>query len=102
MFCIEELPHFENVYQDYAAQGFQVFAINSYDSWETVIEAREQLELTFQILWDPGQIAANLYDVFICPLNVLVDGTGKIRYRLDTQLLTEATLRSWLEDVYGP
>ena len=79
---------------------FQVLAVNPYDDRETVSATRDELGLSFQMLMDPDHVVEADYGVFIYPTNFIVDGSGKIRYRL--QEITEEELRSYLEIIYGP
>jgi len=100
-FCMLEFPDLEAVYQEYAHHGFQILAVNPYDPMETIIEVREDPSLhpTFQLLQDPNHAVEGLYSVTLYPTNIIVDGSGEIRYRFGHTTATE--LRSMLQDVYG-
>jgi len=100
-FCMLEFPDLEQVYQEYAHHGFQILAVNPYDPLEVVIEVREDPNLlpTFQLLMDPDHVVEGLFGVSIYPTNILIDGSGEIRYRFGHTTAEE--LRSMLQDIYG-
>jgi peroxiredoxin len=89
------------VYQEYAHHGFQILAVNPYDPMEAIIEVRDDPSLhpTFQLLQDPAHQVEGLYSVTLYPTNIIVDGSGEIRYRIGHT--TAAELRSMLQEVYG-
>ena len=97
---MQEFPDLQSIYEDYSHHGFQILAVNPYDSQETIIDTREELGLTFQLLMDPGQVVADsLFHVTIYPTNILVDGSGEI-----LNVLGETNydvLASLLNDLYG-
>jgi peroxiredoxin len=100
-FCILEFPDLQEVYEEYNHRGFQILAVNPYDPLEVIIEVREDPDLlpTFQLLMDPEHQVEYNYGVTIYPANLLVDGSGEIRYRFGHT--TAAELRSMLDDIYG-
>ncbi len=97
---MQEFPDLQSIYEDYSHHGFQILAVNPYDSQETIIDTRVELGLTFQLLMDPGQVVADsLFHVTIYPTNILVDGSGEI-----LNVLGETNydvLASLLNDLYG-
>ena len=97
---MQEFPDLQSIYEDYSHHGFQILAVNPYDSQETIIDTREELGLTFQLLMDPGQVVADsLFHVTIYPANILVDGSGEILNVMGET--SYEVLASLLNDLYG-
>jgi peroxiredoxin len=97
---MQEFPDLQSIYEDYSHRGFQILAINPYDSQEVIADTREELGLTFQLLMDPGQVVADsLYHVTIYPTNILVDGSGEVLHVLGGTSYQE--LSSLLNELYG-
>ena len=97
---MQEFPDLQSIYEDYSHHGFQILAVNPFDPQEVIVQTRQELELTFQLLMDPGQVVADsLFHVTIYPTNILVDGSGEI-----LNVLGETNydvLASLLNDLYG-
>ena len=99
-FCMLEFPDLEQVYQEFQHHGFQILAVNPYDPLETIIEVREDPSLnpTFQLLLDSEHQVEGMYNVALYPTNLLIDGSGKIRYRFGHTTAEE--LRAMLNEIY--
>ncbi|MDP8241047.1 MAG: TlpA disulfide reductase family protein [Candidatus Hatepunaea meridiana] len=79
--CMNEFSGIDSVFQSYAEDGFRVLAVNPMypDDRERVIQVRDELGLTFQLLLDWGQnVTARLYNVRRFPHNVIISRTGVI------------------------
>lgn len=98
--CMNEFPYIETVYREYANRGFNVLGINPMfpDGREEVIQVREQLGLTFQLLldWD-RHVSVTQYNVNPYPRNILVDRTGRISVVL--QSVEEDELRELVKEL---
>lgn len=97
---MQEFPEIQNVYEDYSHHGFQVLAVNPFDSQEVIAGVRDELDLTFQLLMDPGQVVADsLFHVTLYPTNILVGGSGEVLNVLGNTSYQE--LSSLLNGIYG-
>ena len=81
--CREEMPSMEAVYQDLKEQGFQVLALNQWETPDQVFPYMGQLEVypSFPVLFDRDSSVAEAYGVKGLPTTVLVDKQGRVVYR---------------------
>ena len=80
--CALEFPYLQQVYDESGGDnGFQIFAVNSWDGLEFIQDYRIQSNLTFPLLLDDHTVG-QAYDVAVYPTNFLVDKRGVIRYRI--------------------
>jgi thiol-disulfide isomerase/thioredoxin len=78
--CRQEMPLLEEIYQRYAPLGFTLLGVNvEEDSAGADRWLRENVPVTFPILYDPENSVSELYDVNAMPTTVLVDRTGNVR-----------------------
>ncbi len=98
-FCMLEFPYFEEIYHEFNPRGFQILAVNPYDPLPDIIEARDQMGLTFQLLMDPEHEVEQLFGVTIYPANFFIDGSGQVRYVRGH--LTYDELELLLLELYG-
>ena len=81
--CALEFPYLQQIYEESGGDnGFQIFAVNSWDGLEFIQEYRDDSHLTFPLLLDGEHTVGQAYDVAVYPTNFLVDKRGVIRYRL--------------------
>lgn len=79
--CAHELPLIDDLYQDYADRGLEVWAVSIDDRWSTdsVREYTESLNLTFLVLHDPdGQTVTPAFRNLGAPDTFLIDADGYI------------------------
>ena len=106
--CIEEFPYIAALYEDPAVAGkVQFLGVDFVDSYAAFARFREEhptLGITFPLLRDARQTVPADYGVSICPANVIVDASGRVR--LHTGGISEPLLRQTvfqlLEQAGGP
>lgn len=77
--CREELPAFEEMYQEYADLGFTILGVNVDDDSSKADILLSDIDVSFPVLYDPeGEVSA-LYDVSAMPTTVLIDRNGNTR-----------------------
>ncbi len=75
--CRPEMPMFERLHREFAAQGFSVVGINAREGTEAIREYAKELRLTFSPVLDPkGEINA-AYGVIGLPATFLVGRDGR-------------------------
>jgi len=81
--CREEMPSMEAIYQALHDQGFQVLAVNQWESPDQVFPYMGQLDVypSFPVLFDRDSSVAEAYGVKGLPTTVLVDPQGRVVYR---------------------
>ncbi|BAZ93088.1 thioredoxin [Thiohalobacter sp. COW1] len=81
--CREEMPSMEAVYQGLKDEGFQVLAVNQWESPDQVFPYMGQLDVypSFPVLFDRDSSVAEAYGVKGLPTTVLIDPQGRVVYR---------------------
>ena len=77
--CREELPAFEELYQEYQDMGVEILAVNVDDEAAKADVLLQDIEVTFPVLYDTSGEVSKLYDVNAMPTTVLVDRDGNVR-----------------------
>jgi len=79
-FCRDEMPAFQNVYEEHKDDGFIVISITEEvgSEMDNVIEFRDNYNLTFPILLDEGGVVTRRYHVNSLPRTLLVNPDGVI------------------------
>jgi peroxiredoxin len=77
--CREELPAFEELYQEYADLGVEILAINVDDEKEKANVLLDDIEVSYPVLFDTAGEVSKLYDVNAMPTTVMVDRDGNVR-----------------------
>jgi thiol-disulfide isomerase/thioredoxin len=79
--CRAEMPSLEERYQRYKDEGLIIFAVDYDEPPEVVRAYRDELELSFPVLLDPGGVVQRLYQIRGYPTSVFVDEWGLVRFR---------------------
>ncbi|MFQ3251440.1 TlpA disulfide reductase family protein [Glaciecola sp.] len=77
--CREELPAFEELYQEYQDMGVEILAVNVDDEAEKANVLLQDIEVSFPVLYDTSGEVSELYDVSAMPTTVLIDRDGNVR-----------------------
>jgi len=77
--CREELPAFEDLYQEYQDMGVEILAVNVDDEAEKANVLLQDIEVSFPVLYDTSGEVSELYDVSAMPTTVLIDRDGNVR-----------------------
>ena len=78
--CKEEMPTLQAFYDDHAAEGFVIIAINDGDPTADVLQFVEEYELTFPVWLDPTYIATEqAFKTLNLPSSFVIDRNGTVR-----------------------
>lgn len=77
--CREELPAFEEMYQEYADLGVTILGVNVDDDSSKADVLLNDIDITFPVLYDPNGEVSELYDVSAMPTTVMIDRDGNTR-----------------------
>jgi peroxiredoxin len=91
----------QRVFEDYQDQGFTILAINATDQ-DQVDKARDfadQKGLTFPILFDTDGAVSKLYQVRALPTSFFIDDQGVIKEVVIGGPMSEALLRSRIDEL---
>ena len=80
--CKAEMPTLKAYYEDHAADGFVIVAVNSGDPADAVAAFVQEYDLTFQVWLDPKFEATNrAFKTQNLPSSFVIDREGNIRLR---------------------
>jgi peroxiredoxin len=96
--CREEMPLLDAVQARHAEAGLVVLGIDADESAELVADFRDELDVTFPLLLDPGGEVQQLYRIRGYPTTLFVDSEGVIRAH-HIGILGESRLERYLETV---
>lgn len=80
--CIEELGHYQHIYNEYKEKGFKMFAI-AVDDERSVSKVNPFVKskgFNFSVLYDTNSDVAREYYARTVPYSILIDKNGKIVY----------------------
>lgn len=79
--CRLEMPAIQERYMKYKDDGLVILAVNFDESVSVVKSFRDELDLTFTLLLDPGAIVQKLYRNRTYPTSFFVDVDGIIQWQ---------------------
>lgn len=99
-FCIEEMPLFQDLYDEYNHEGLEIIAINRAEPLETAKSYSDNLNLTYTILLNPTDDIAKAYRLRAMPTTYFIDKEGNL---LDIKhgALTEEMLFAKNNSLFG-
>lgn len=99
--CRAEMPAMQEVYQEYASQGFTILAVNatSQDSQADAAAFAAEYGLTFPILLDIDGQVGELYQVSALPSSFFILPDGTIQEVVIGGPMSEALLRTRIENL---
>ncbi|VAW92158.1 hypothetical protein MNBD_GAMMA23-220 [hydrothermal vent metagenome] len=77
--CRVEIPHLQDLYNQYKDIGFTVIGVNIDNNKTKAAKMARDLGATFPILFDNTQTVSKLYSIKAMPFTLLIDRDGKIR-----------------------
>ena len=78
--CRHEMPAMQEIFEEYADQGFEILAVNQDLNEEDVAPFfYEEFGLTFTPVLDPRKAVAHEYGVFALPFSFFIDADGIIQ-----------------------
>jgi len=96
--CVDEIPHFQTMFDEQANEAVVVLAINCGESNQTVKSIVGGMELTFPILLDPDGKVCTAYQRG-APTTFLIDGKGIIRTIKDDVFQNPAEIENMLNSL---
>ena len=85
--CRVEMPYLEHTYTQYAAHGeFTLLGINQADPKEDIAPFGKEFQITYPLLFDPGDRVNLAYGVTAIPTTYFLDSNGIVRAAFVTQL----------------
>lgn len=93
--CKEEMPEFNQYYNSYKDQGFQVIAVEAGDPEQQVRAFVEETGIDFIILLDPENLSLKTYQNQSLPNSFVIDREGNLRLAW-TGAINLATLEQYV------
>jgi peroxiredoxin len=104
--CNEEAAFFENLYQDYKAQGFVIFTIdidNTDDNLDDVKNYTEQYGFTFPSFWDESGIIPPLFDYNgNMPTTIIIGKDQKVFKAMDNGFHDQTEFSTLISNALNP
>jgi len=79
--CKIEVPELQRLHNQYGARGFKVVGVSLDDNPEVVQEFIKQYQITYPVVFDPDQKAANVFQTSMIPTSLVINRKGKIVWR---------------------
>ncbi|SER89832.1 Peroxiredoxin [Gracilibacillus ureilyticus] len=79
--CREEMPEMEQFYQNTNIEILAINLVETETSYQVIENFRQENELTFPVLLDNGNKAADIYRIVPIPATYLIDSNGIIQFR---------------------
>jgi peroxiredoxin len=96
--CRVEMPAIEAAYQAHKGEGFTVLAVDADEPKADVVEFVNALDLTFEVLLDPGLAVNDLYRIRAYPSSFFIGRDGVVAaYQIGT--MTEPQLADNLDKI---
>lgn len=99
-FCVEEMPLFEKVYQDFQGEDFEMIAVNRGESLEQARKFTDPMNLSYHLLLDKADEVYNAYNLQAMPTTFFVDKNGVIQH-IKFGAISEEELRSRVKKLLG-
>lgn len=96
--CRIEMPFIQDRFERYQEDGLAVLAVDFDEPKEDVRFFGEELDLTFELLLDPGGKIQSLYRILGYPTSFFVDRDGLIRVK-HIGVMTEGQLDDYLGEI---
>ncbi len=102
--CKAEMPAMQRVYQDYTQRGFVILAVNAtnQDDLTSAKNFAAEMGITFPILFDPDGKVGKRYQVSALPTSFFIDPRGVIQEVVIGGPMSEALLRSRVDELLKP
>lgn len=96
--CKQSFPVMQELHQQYADRGLVIVAVNVDEERANMEAFLKKTPVTFAIVRDAAQKLAAAADLPTFPASVLIDRTGKIRFR-HTGFRGDATTKQYREEI---
>ena len=103
VYCVKELPDFENLYREYKDRVDFMMVDLPDDRRETksaALKFIEQNGYSFPVYFDMNGEAANAYVESGIPVTVFIDKSGNLYYK-NVGMMHESTIREYLDAMLG-
>jgi peroxiredoxin len=96
--CRIEMPAIQSRFEQFRDEGLVVLAVDFDESQEVVAAFRDEFDLTFELLLDPGAEVQRLYRNRSYPTSFFIDPQGVIQVQ-HIGVMTEGQLDNYLEQL---
>ena len=97
--CRVEMPHIQQVYEEWADKGLVVLAINWGETPSEVKKFMRNYELSLPVLLDTKRLVAQQYDVWSIPTTFLIDKDGIIQAKIIGAFPSKAAIETKLGEI---
>ena len=97
--CRAEMPHLQQVYEEWSDKGLVVLAINLGESTPTVKEFVQHYHLSFPVLLDTRGSVAEKYKIRPIPVTYFIDKEGIIQAKIIGAFPSKAAIETQLSNI---
>lgn len=94
--CIQAIPHI-NELSKYQSEEVLILSINSFEKEEVITDFMKETEFLTDVVMDQDKKTMNSLGVTLIPQTVIIDKTGRLRWKGDPGQLTDQLLSHFLE-----
>lgn len=78
--CRQEMPHLEQIHNDYSPMGFTLLGVNVDEDQRDADKALRRFGVSFPVLYDSDNQVAELFKVETMPTTIILDRDGNVRH----------------------
>ncbi len=98
--CVSEMPHLQDIYNEWTPQKLAILAINVGDSASTAKQFIDQTGITFDVLLDPQSNVPQQYCLQpVIPITLFIDREGILRKTQIGAFRSPDEINNILEDI---
>ncbi|HUV55809.1 MAG TPA: redoxin domain-containing protein [Dehalococcoidales bacterium] len=97
--CAIEMPHLQEVYEEWSGKGFVLLAINAGESYSKVGEFVQRYSLSFPVLLDTEKVVTRRYNVIAYPTTFFIDKDGVIQEKIIGAFRSKADIEQKLSRI---
>jgi cytochrome c biogenesis protein CcmG, thiol:disulfide interchange protein DsbE len=98
-YCRDEMPYFQQIYEEYGAQGLVVLGVNDQESLGNVKPFIESAGYTFTILLDRDGAAGEKYGISSLPATFFIDKNGIISAMRVGPFQSKTDIEKYLKEI---
>ncbi|MFC1928193.1 TlpA family protein disulfide reductase [Chloroflexota bacterium] len=97
--CRAEMPHLQQIYEEWSGKGLVLLTINMGDSPSQVKEFLQSNKLSLPVLFDTKGDVANKYNIVAIPTSFFIDKDGIIQEKVVGAFPNKSTIEDLLKKI---
>ena len=97
--CVFEMPHLQEIHNEWSGRGLVVLAINRGESSSKVEQFVQNYSLSLPVLLDTNKVVAGRYNIRPIPVTFFIDKDGIIQNKVIGAFPSKAAIESRLSEI---